>query len=180
MLAERRALIVGMVGTVVAGATARVVGRDGGLVGSVLPLASPPTPLPATPAPRPVQVQTPNAQVPSATPPPPTPVVAATPEALPNPPLPRKLARDKDGSLTAAGRPKGQLAPPITSNEDFYVVTKNAVGDPVVDANSWRLIVDGEVNRAGPGRLPHATLAAHHRGHQDARVHLQFHGRLRV
>jgi DMSO/TMAO reductase YedYZ molybdopterin-dependent catalytic subunit len=159
MLAERRAVIVGMVGTVVAGATARVVGRDGGLVGSVLPLALPPTPQPATPVPRPVQ--TPNAQsAVAAAPPVPVAqarrVAAPTLEALPNPPVPRKLSRDKDGSLTAAGRPKGQLAPPITRNEDFFIVTKNAVGDPVVDASTWRLIVDGEVNR--PVQVDYRTL----------------------
>jgi len=54
--------------------------------------------------------------------------------------------RNKDGALTAAGRIPGTLAPAITANEDFYVVTKNAVADPVVDPANWRLIVDSEVN----------------------------------
>jgi DMSO/TMAO reductase YedYZ molybdopterin-dependent catalytic subunit len=95
-----------------------------------------------------------------------TPAVAAAPtfaptptlEPLPNPPPPRRLARDNNGSLTAAGRPKGELAPPITANDDFYIVTKNAVQDPIVDAASWRLIIEGEVNR--PVQLDYRTLRA--------------------
>jgi DMSO/TMAO reductase YedYZ molybdopterin-dependent catalytic subunit len=50
------------------------------------------------------------------------------------------------------------LAPPITSNANFYVVTKNAVADPVVDAETWRLIVDGEVN--SPVQVDYRTLVA--------------------
>jgi DMSO/TMAO reductase YedYZ molybdopterin-dependent catalytic subunit len=68
------------------------------------------------------------------------------------------LARDQEGSLTAAGRPPGTLAPPITSNQDFYIVTKNAVADPVLDANTWRLIIDGEVDH--PVQVDYATLRA--------------------
>jgi DMSO/TMAO reductase YedYZ molybdopterin-dependent catalytic subunit len=70
----------------------------------------------------------------------------------------RAVARDQEGSLTAAGRPPGTLAPPITSNQDFYIVTKNAVADPVLDAADWRLIVDGEVDH--PVQLDYATLMA--------------------
>jgi DMSO/TMAO reductase YedYZ molybdopterin-dependent catalytic subunit len=44
----------------------------------------------------------------------------------------------------------------ITANDDFYIVTKNAAGDPVVRPESWRLIVDGEVNR--PIQLDYGTL----------------------
>src|SRR5207248_9384591 len=40
----------------------------------------------------------------------------------------------------------------------FCIVTKNAVADPVVDAASWRLIVDGEVDH--PVQLDYATLLA--------------------
>jgi DMSO/TMAO reductase YedYZ molybdopterin-dependent catalytic subunit len=79
-------------------------------------------------------------------------------EPLPNPPPPRRLARDKDGSLTAAGRPRGELAPPITANPDFYVVTKNAVADPLIDAALWRIVIDGEVNR--PVQVDYRTLRA--------------------
>jgi DMSO/TMAO reductase YedYZ molybdopterin-dependent catalytic subunit len=77
---------------------------------------------------------------------------------LPNPPVGKPLSRNQDGSLTAAGRPKGSLSPPITSNDDFYIVTKNAVGDPVVDAETWRLVIDGEVNN--PVQLDYRTLVA--------------------
>ncbi len=94
---------------------------------------------------------------PTATPPPapatPTPV-----PALPTPPPERELARDQDGSLTAAGRAKGTLSPPITANDDFYVVTKNADGDPNVDPTTWRLMIDGEVQH--PVQLDYATLRA--------------------
>src|SRR5262249_40176519 len=76
----------------------------------------------------------------------------------PDPAPPRHLARDKDGALTAAGRPRGELAPPLTHNDDFYVVTKNAVQDPIVEAATWRLLVDGEVNN--PVQLDYRTLLA--------------------
>src|SRR5205085_5185597 len=78
--------------------------------------------------------------------------------AFPTPAPVRPVARDQDGSLAAAGRQPGTLSPPITSNQDFYIVTKNAVADPVVDAASWRLIVDGEVDH--PVQLDYATLLA--------------------
>jgi DMSO/TMAO reductase YedYZ molybdopterin-dependent catalytic subunit len=55
-----------------------------------------------------------------------------------------------------SGRRPGQLAGPITNNEDFYIVTKNAAGDPVVHPDDWRLVVDGEVPR--PFQLDYATL----------------------
>jgi DMSO/TMAO reductase YedYZ molybdopterin-dependent catalytic subunit len=79
-------------------------------------------------------------------------------ERFPDPPPARRLARDKDGALTAAGRPRGELAPPITTNDDFYVVTKNALEDPVLDAATWRLVIDGEVNT--PVQVDYATLLA--------------------
>ena len=60
----------------------------------------------------------------------PTPTPAVT-GGFPTPPPVRALARDQEGSLTAAGPPDGSLAPAITSNQDFYIVTKNAVADPV-------------------------------------------------
>jgi DMSO/TMAO reductase YedYZ molybdopterin-dependent catalytic subunit len=78
------------------------------------------------------------------------------PDSLPVPPPPRDLSRDKDGSLTAAGRKPGELAPLITPTESFYIVTKNAGGDPIVKPDSWRLIVDGEVNN--PVQLDYRTL----------------------
>jgi DMSO/TMAO reductase YedYZ molybdopterin-dependent catalytic subunit len=82
----------------------------------------------------------------------------ATPQLFPTPAPVRAVARDQDGSLTAAGRAPGDLAPAITSTPDFYIVTKNAIADPVVDASTWRLIVDGEVDH--PVQVDYATLMA--------------------
>jgi DMSO/TMAO reductase YedYZ molybdopterin-dependent catalytic subunit len=175
IFAERRALLLGVAGTLIAGGIARVAGNNGGLVASSLPLAAAPTPqaqpAPVGPAPTPTPVTPAQALASDATPagagaaatdtaPPVTPTPAPTPtlEPLPNPPLPRHLARDQDGALTAAGRPKGELAPPITANDDFYIVTKNAVMDPVVDAGTWRLVIDGEVNH--PVQVDYRTLLA--------------------
>jgi DMSO/TMAO reductase YedYZ molybdopterin-dependent catalytic subunit len=167
LLPERRALLAGLVGAMAAGGIARFVGREGGLVASTLPLASAPTTVPAEPTlarattrlPAPATTAAAGATRP-ATVVPATQTPAATPtlEPLPSPPAPRRLARDKDGSLTAAGRPKGELAPRITSNADFFIVTKNAVADPMVDAATWRLIIDGEVIR--PVQIDYRTLRA--------------------
>ena len=159
---ERRALITSVIGTLATGGIAIYVGRQGGLVTSTLPLAAAPT-IPPTPlvplAPTATTIaETPDTAAPATQVPAPTPTAAATPEPYPNPPPPRHLARDKDGALTAAGRPKGELAPPITANDDFYIVTKNAVQDPIVDAATWRLIIDGEVNT--PVQLDYLTLRA--------------------
>src|SRR5207248_10162349 len=44
----------------------------------------------------------------------------------------------------------------ITANEDIYIVTKNAVADPIVDAASWRLVIDGEVNM--PVQVDYRTI----------------------
>src|SRR5439155_8466838 len=63
------------------------------------------------------------------------------------PPPARQIARDKDGAALPSGRRPGQLAEPITANDDFYIVTKNAGGDPVIQLNDWRLRLDGEVQR---------------------------------
>jgi DMSO/TMAO reductase YedYZ molybdopterin-dependent catalytic subunit len=146
---ERRALLAGLGGTVVALGIARVVGRDGGLVTSSLPLAAPPTP-------RPTAVRTALVRVATAVPTLPATPVTPTLEPLPLPVAERPLVRNKDGALTAAGRAVGTLAPAITSNQDFYVVTKNAVADPMVDPSGWRLIVDGEVGN--PVQFDYRTL----------------------
>jgi DMSO/TMAO reductase YedYZ molybdopterin-dependent catalytic subunit len=165
MMGERRVLLAGLAGALAAGAVARIVGRDGGLVGSSLPLASVPT-RQATAEPTSTTVAQPNPTAGSAaaanTPPTavPQPTVAPSPTTDPllSPPPPRPVTRDSEGSLTAAGRPRGELAPTITANNDFYIVTKNAVADPVVDGATWRLIVDGEVNN--PIQLDFRTLRA--------------------
>src|SRR5713101_8020585 len=43
-------------------------------------------------------------------------------------------------------RPVQFLSPEITSNDEFYLVSKNLTADPTVDGNSWRLTVDGQVD----------------------------------
>jgi DMSO/TMAO reductase YedYZ molybdopterin-dependent catalytic subunit len=157
---ERRALLAGVVGVALSGGLAALVGRDGGLATSSLPLATAPASAPdagTTPRPAlapPLTSSQPILVLPAAAAAPPTPTV----EPFPNPPAARSLARDKDGALTAAGRARGQLAPRITANDDFYIVTKNAVADPMVDAASWRLVIDGEVRT--PVQLDYRTLLA--------------------
>ncbi len=51
-----------------------------------------------------------------------------------------------------------QLSPEITSNDQFYVVSKNIVADPTVDAAHWSLTVDGMVNT--PYTLSYQELLA--------------------
>jgi len=48
------------------------------------------------------------------------------------------------------------LSSEITSNDQFYVVSKNLAADPIVDGNSWRLTVDGQV--AKPFTLTYQDL----------------------
>jgi DMSO/TMAO reductase YedYZ molybdopterin-dependent catalytic subunit len=76
--------------------------------------------------------------------------------ALPEPTTLRQLARDKDGAVLPSGRRPGELASPTTSNDAFYIVTKNAAGDPIIHPQDWRVVVDGEVER--PFQLDYATL----------------------
>ena len=105
------------------------------------------------PNPHPQAVSTPMTQATAG--PTPTVGVNATP-ALPRRAAPaRALQRDKDGAVLSR-RPAGQLAPEFTSNADFYVVTKNAAGDPELKAEDWRLLVDGEVQRSF--QLDYSTL----------------------
>jgi DMSO/TMAO reductase YedYZ molybdopterin-dependent catalytic subunit len=82
----------------------------------------------------------------------PTPTRAATFE----PPPVRQLTRDKDGLVLSGGRQPGQLADAITAIDNFYVVSKNAVADPVLDVADWRLHVDGDVAR--PIELDYRSL----------------------
>jgi len=39
------------------------------------------------------------------------------------------------------------LSPEVTSNDQFYIVSKNLFSDPTVNGISWRLTVDGQVDR---------------------------------
>jgi DMSO/TMAO reductase YedYZ molybdopterin-dependent catalytic subunit len=63
------------------------------------------------------------------------------------PPPAKILRRDQDGAVVPGARRPGELANLITSNDDFYIVTKNPAGDPDLRAAQWRLVVDGEVGR---------------------------------
>jgi DMSO/TMAO reductase YedYZ molybdopterin-dependent catalytic subunit len=81
---------------------------------------------------------------------------AQSTDELATPPPAPSLARDADGALAGAQRPPGTLAPYITANDAFYAVTKNASGDPSLDAEQWRLVIDGEV--AQPVQLDYRLL----------------------
>jgi DMSO/TMAO reductase YedYZ molybdopterin-dependent catalytic subunit len=50
------------------------------------------------------------------------------------------------------------LSPEITSNDQFYLVSKNLFSDPTVNGNSWRLTVDGQVEN--PFTLTYQELLA--------------------
>jgi DMSO/TMAO reductase YedYZ molybdopterin-dependent catalytic subunit len=80
----------------------------------------------------------------------------ASPVDLTEPPPARQLPRDKDGALLASGRRPGELSERITGNDDFYIVSKNAVSDPQLRAAEWRLVVDGEVGHTF--QLDYASL----------------------
>jgi DMSO/TMAO reductase YedYZ molybdopterin-dependent catalytic subunit len=85
------------------------------------------------------------------------PAPTATPRSsLPEPGNARTLSRDQDGAVQAAARRPGELPEALTSNENFYIVTKNAGGDPVLHPDDWRVVVDGEVQR--PFELDYAAL----------------------
>ena len=57
------------------------------------------------------------------------------------------------GEIHAAG-----ISPEITSNELYYVVSKNLLSDPNVDARGWHLTVDGQVDH--PFTLNYQELLA--------------------
>ena len=54
--------------------------------------------------------------------------------------------------------PAPNLSPEITSNDQYYIVSKNLFADPTVDAGPWRLTVDGAVDH--PLKLTYADLLA--------------------
>jgi DMSO/TMAO reductase YedYZ molybdopterin-dependent catalytic subunit len=164
--AARRPFVVGVAGVAASYAAVIWFGRQGAPV-SNLPLATVKPREPTDPPSGPQATRVPQGVAPGAAvaapSPPPTATPAATKsdarptaEPLPVPAPPRELSRDKDGSLTAAGRRPGELSPPITANDNFYIVTKNAGGDPLIRPDTWRLIVDGEVNN--PIQLDYRTL----------------------
>src|SRR6266849_1376972 len=55
-------------------------------------------------------------------------------------------------------QPAPFLSPEITSNDQFYIVSKNLAADPTVDGTSWQLTVDGEVEH--PFTLNYQELMA--------------------
>ena len=55
-------------------------------------------------------------------------------------------------------QPTPFLSSEITSNDQFYIVSKNLVADPTVDGTTWKLTVDGEV--AHPFTLNYQELMA--------------------
>src|SRR5207248_2742662 len=98
---------------------------------------------PPNPHPNVVAAQTPGDPVP-------TPQSPAMPDraALPEPSASRQLTRDTDGAVLPSGRRPGQLAEGTTRTTDFYIVTKNAAGDPIIHPEDWRLLIDGEVQKS--------------------------------
>jgi DMSO/TMAO reductase YedYZ molybdopterin-dependent catalytic subunit len=50
------------------------------------------------------------------------------------------------------------LSPEITSNDQFYLVSKNLFSDPTVNGNTWQLTVDGKVDN--PFTLSYQELLA--------------------
>ncbi len=123
-------------------------------------VADPQEPVPSggldEPNPHPNVVGTPAPVAAAPTAPAPSAAPTRPASSLPEPAATRALSRDQDGAVLPSGRRPGQLADAITSNENFYIVTKNAGGDPVVHPDEWRLVVDGEVAR--PFELDYATL----------------------
>jgi len=149
----RRAFFTGLAATAASFLVTIWFGRSNGTVRSALPLASiapeeSPTPEPSRAA---VSAASSSAAAVAA-----PPAASATANPYPEPPPPRELPRDKDGALLAVNRPRGQLQPAVTANDDFYTVTKNAGGDPRINARDWRLIIDGAVNK--PVQLEYLAL----------------------
>jgi DMSO/TMAO reductase YedYZ molybdopterin-dependent catalytic subunit len=151
-LIERRMLLVAVGGSV----AAYVATYASGLLSpadnrapSIL-LVDPQEPVPSggldEPNPHPQAVSSPVAQ-PNAAAPTAAPTSVSSTPSLPAPVAARQLQRDKDGAVLPSGRVPGQLASAVTSNQDFYIVTKNAGGDPMLRPDAWRLLVDGEVER---------------------------------
>jgi len=45
-------------------------------------------------------------------------------------------------------QPAPFLSPEVTSNDQFYIVSKNLFSDPTVNGDTWSLTVDGQVDKA--------------------------------
>ncbi len=55
-------------------------------------------------------------------------------------------------------QPISSLSPEITSNDQFYIVSKNLFSDPTVNAGTWQLTVNGQVDH--PFTLTYQELLA--------------------
>jgi DMSO/TMAO reductase YedYZ molybdopterin-dependent catalytic subunit len=168
----RRAFLAGVAGTLAAFAGTLALGKTSTQIASSLPLASAPpagegpSPGPGAPQPSPAaELGQLSASAPVSASPAPSPGASAGPPSAspsssafvyPSAPPERPLPRDKDGALLAVNKPKGELQPLVTPNADWYTVTKNAGGDPRIEAQDWRLIIDGSVNR--PVQVDYPTL----------------------
>lgn len=165
--ASRRSALIGMGGALTALAATFLVRRWAPR--SDLPIALVPDPQESVPTgdiepsePHPGMVRTPQGAPtpePVSTSPTPQPqgqarVPAVSPFLAPAPARP--LKRDRSGAILPSGRRPGELTELITSNDDFYIVSKNAAGDPVLQAEDWHLRLDGEVQQ--PVELDYATL----------------------
>jgi DMSO/TMAO reductase YedYZ molybdopterin-dependent catalytic subunit len=106
----------------------------------------------AVPLPSPVAAPATGTPVPAPAPP----TAKPTTSGLPEPAAVRPLQRDQDGAVLPSGRRPGELAEAITTNDNFYIVTKNAGGDPLIHPDDWRVVVDGEVER--PFQLDYSAL----------------------
>ncbi len=55
-------------------------------------------------------------------------------------------------------QPVQSLSPEVTSDDQFYVVSKNLFSDPTVDGSTWQLTVDGQVD--SPLKLTYQQVLA--------------------
>jgi DMSO/TMAO reductase YedYZ molybdopterin-dependent catalytic subunit len=140
----RRGALTLAAGGAVAVAAVAVVGQSGSEVSTApTPAATTPEVSPAPPAsPTAVATLAPSPAAPAATavaPDTPTSVVASVP-AAPTPPATPAT------TPLALAFPKGESSD-VTPSGDFYEVSKNFIGDPRVDAGSWKLQLAGLVEK---------------------------------
>ena len=184
ILAERRALLAGVVGTLIAGGIARLVGSQGGLVASSLPLAAVPT-SPAAPHP----VRRPPKRRPKRQ------RCRSGPGTTPD-----RATERRGGDAHAGAAAEPAAAPASGSRQGRRAHCRRAPERRARHADHCQRRFlrrhqkcrDGPDCRRGPvaagdrrrsqspgaGRLPHAARTAGRRSDQDARVHLELHRRL--
>jgi DMSO/TMAO reductase YedYZ molybdopterin-dependent catalytic subunit len=61
-------------------------------------------------------------------------------------------------------QPTGSLSSEITPNDQYYIVSKNLLADPSIDASAWQLTIDGQVDH--PFTLTYHELLARPRQRQ--------------